>query len=47
MAAPIVSGIAGLALSINPQLTPKELRELIINTSDRLPALNGKAIEAE
>ena len=39
MAAPVVSGIIGLGLSIAPEKTPEELRELLIETSEKIPAL--------
>ena len=38
-AAPIVSGIIGLGLSIDPDKTPDELRKLLIETSEKIPAL--------
>ena len=44
MAAPIVAGMAGLALSLSPDLSPEELKELIIYTSENLSALKDKAV---
>ncbi|MDH4154267.1 MAG: S8 family serine peptidase, partial [Nitrospira sp.] len=42
MAAPHVAGLAGLLLSVNPNLTVSELRNAILNTVDRKPSLSGK-----
>ena len=42
MAAPFVSGIAGLMLAVNPSLSPSNLKSLIIQNVDKVPALNGK-----
>lgn len=39
MAAPVVSGIAALALSYNNNLTVDELKDVIINTTNRFPKL--------
>jgi len=44
MAAPIVSGMAGLALSIDPNLTPEALRYLIIESSEELKELRNLSI---
>ncbi len=44
MAAPIVAGIAGLALSIYPELTPTEVKDFIIKSSESLSALKGMAV---
>ncbi|MDY6898181.1 MAG: S8 family serine peptidase [Cyanobacteriota bacterium] len=41
MATPHVSGAVGLALSQNPELTSSEIKELILNTTDEIPALTG------
>jgi hypothetical protein len=35
VATPIVTGILGLLLAINPQLTSKELRNILLNTADK------------
>ncbi|MGH9944188.1 MAG: S8 family peptidase [Pyrinomonadaceae bacterium] len=42
MATPVVSGVAALVLSVNPKMTVKELRERLLASVDRLPALEGK-----
>lgn len=42
MATPCVTGIAALILSVNPNLTPAEIKEIIIQTVDVLPSLAGK-----
>ncbi len=34
--APIVSGVSALILSINPNLTPSQVREIIINSADKI-----------
>jgi len=41
-AAPVVSGVAALMLSINPALTGKQLKQILISTAKPLPALQGK-----
>ena len=41
MATPHVSGAIGLALSQNPELTSSEVKELILDTTDEIPALTG------
>jgi len=41
MATPHVSGAVGLILSQNPELTSSEIKELILNTTDEIPALTG------
>ncbi|MBY0385318.1 S8 family serine peptidase [bacterium] len=52
MATPIVSGLAALMLSANPQLLPNDIKNILIATGDPLPTLpkktvNGKLINAE
>ncbi|MCA1817314.1 MAG: S8 family serine peptidase [Acidobacteria bacterium] len=42
MATPEVSGVAALVLAVNPNLTMKELRARILESVDKLPALDGK-----
>lgn len=42
MAAPHVAGLAGLLLSVNPNLTVSQLRDAILNTVDRKASLTGK-----
>ena len=44
MAAPFVSGIAALVLSVDPQLTPAELRDRLIRTSIPLASLKGSVV---
>lgn len=36
MSAPMVTGVAGLILSINPKLTSKEVKEIILSSTDRV-----------
>jgi subtilisin family serine protease len=43
MAAPHVTGTAGLLYSINPQFSWKEVKEIILDTADRVPAWQGKS----
>ncbi|HEX5706670.1 MAG TPA: S8 family serine peptidase [Pyrinomonadaceae bacterium] len=42
MATPVVSGVAALVLSVDPDLSVKELRERLLGSVDKLGALNGK-----
>jgi len=42
MATPEVAGEAALVLSAEPNLSVKELRERILDSVDKLPALQGK-----
>lgn len=42
MATPHVTGLVGLLLSVNPNLTVSELRNAIFNTVDRKASLTGK-----
>lgn len=44
MATPVVSGIAALMLSVEPDLSVKELRERLLNATDELPHLKGKTV---
>ena len=41
-AAPIVAGLAAQILSINPKLTPVEVKDIILSTGDRYEGLIGK-----
>ncbi len=41
MAAPHVAGAAALVLSVNPNLTPGEVNDILMNTGDYLPSLDG------
>lgn len=40
MATPIVSGVVGLVLSINPRLTSDEVREVLVTSVDDISAIN-------
>jgi serine protease len=40
MASPIVAGLAGLILSVNPAMTQAQVRNCIVNTADNINALN-------
>lgn len=40
MACPVVSGLAGLILSLNPDLTPLQLEQILESTADDISALN-------
>ena len=42
MATPHVAGLAGLLLSVNPNLTVTQLRNAILNTVDKKASLSGK-----
>jgi len=44
MAAPFVTGAAGLLLSIQPSLTVREIRSAILNNVDPLPSLAGTTV---
>jgi subtilisin family serine protease len=44
MAAPVVSGIAGLIWSYKPSLTHLEVKRIILNSVDALPSLSGKVL---
>lgn len=41
-AAPVVSGVAALMLSVNPKLTAAQLKRLLLLSATRLPALKGR-----
>jgi subtilisin family serine protease len=41
-AAPVVSGVAALMLSVNPKLTAVQLKSLLLQSATKLPALKGK-----
>jgi len=41
-AAPVVSGVAALMLSVNPKLTAVQLKKLLLDSATKLPALKGK-----
>lgn len=40
-AAPLVAGVAGLMLSVQPTLTPDQVREIIINNTEKIGIENG------
>ena len=42
MATPVVSGVAALILSVNPDLSVTQLRQRLLESVDKLPALDGK-----
>jgi subtilisin family serine protease len=42
MATPVVSGVAALILSVNPDLSVTDLRKRLLDTVDKLPALDGR-----
>ena len=42
MATPEVAGVAALVLAANPNMSMKELRERLLTSVDKLPALEGK-----
>lgn len=42
MATPVVSGVAALILSVNPDLSVTDLRKRLLDSVDKLPALDGK-----
>ena len=44
MATPFVAGVAGLILSVEPNLSVKELRDRLTNTVDKLDSLKGKVV---
>ena len=44
MATPVVAGVAALAKSLKPDLTNKELKELLMKTGDELRALQGTTV---
>ncbi len=44
MAAPHVSGVAGLILSVNSALTYSQVKDIILNTVDKKSSLSGKTL---
>ena len=44
MATPFVAGVAGLVLSVEPNLSVKELRDRLMSTADKLDSLKGKVV---
>lgn len=47
MATPHVAGAAALVLSVNPELTVIELKELLMNSGDENTDLNGKTVSGK
>src|SRR5260370_13423608 len=43
-AAPVVSGVAALMLSVNPQLRAAQLKSLLLQSATKLPSLKGKDV---
>ena len=41
-AAPVVTGVAALLLSVRPQLKARELKQILMESSTKLPSLKGK-----
>lgn len=46
MASPMVAGLAGLMLSLNPALTPADIRSCLTSTADNIDAVNPSYIGA-
>jgi len=44
MAAPFVSGAAALALALRPDLTPAQVRDLLVGSARRVPGLAGRVV---
>ncbi len=44
MSAPFVSGVAGLILANDPDLTPSQVKQMIINSVDAVPSLSDKVL---
>ena len=44
MSAPFVSGVAGLILANNPDLSPAQVKQMIINSVDVVPSLSDKVL---
>jgi subtilisin family serine protease len=47
MAAPHVAGAAALLLAENPNLTPEEIKQILLNTGDSLASLQGKTVSGK
>ncbi|WP_341502131.1 S8 family serine peptidase [Gallaecimonas sp. GXIMD4217] len=47
MASPHVAGAAALIWSINPDLSPVEMKQLLMDSGDELPALVGKTVSGK
>jgi len=44
MAAPYVAGVAALIMSVRPDLTPKQKRDIIVSTARRVPAFEDRCV---
>jgi len=44
MAAPYVAGVAALIMSVRPDLTPKQIRDIIVSTARRVPAFEDRCV---
>lgn len=44
MATPFVSGVIALMLQIKPHLTPRDIKDILKDTSDKLPTKSGNAL---
>lgn len=47
MASPHVAGAAALLWSVNPDITPLEMKAILMDTGDSLPALEGKTVSGK
>lgn len=47
MASPHVAGAAALLWSVNPDISPLEMKEILMETGDALPALEGKTVSGK
>jgi thermitase len=44
MATPFASGLAALLLSVNPDMSPSDIRDRLVRTSDPVPSFKGKIV---
>ena len=47
MASPHVAGAAALLWSVNPELSPQEMKAILMDSGDALPALEGKTVSGK
>jgi len=47
MASPHVAGAAALLWSVNPDITPAEMKTILMDSGDSLPALEGKTVSGK
>lgn len=47
MASPHVAGAAALLWSVNPDITPLEMKAILMDTGDSIPALEGKTVSGK